>query len=120
RRLRFASAGQHAGFLGLPGQAPAPLYTRNPGIGLVATGRVFADAETSVPPGARLTLFSDGAFEVQARDGTQRTLRDFLPHLEAPPVPGLSEPDRLLAAIHDSTRPGPLEDDVAILSLDFP
>jgi Stage II sporulation protein E (SpoIIE)/FHA domain len=119
RSLRFASAGQHAAFLGLPGQTPVPLATRNPGIGLAAAGRVFAEAQTEVPSGARMTLFSDGAFEVRARDGTQLTLRDFVPHLAAPPVPGLAEPDRLLAAISATARSGPLEDDVAILSLDF-
>lgn len=120
RSLRYASAGQHAAFLGLPGEAPAPLSTRNPGIGLAAPGRVFAEAQATVPAGARLALFSDGVFEVQARDGTQMTLRDFMPHLAAPPVPGMAEPDRLLAAIQGVARPGPMEDDVAILSLDFP
>ncbi|MBR0654832.1 PP2C family protein-serine/threonine phosphatase [Plastoroseomonas arctica] len=120
RMLRYASAGQHAAFLGLPGTEPIPLSTRNPGIGLAAPERVFGEATALVPEGARLTLFSDGAFEVQARDGTQLTLRDFIPHLAAPPEPGMSEPERLLAAIRDSSRPGPMEDDVAILSLDFP
>lgn len=120
RTLRVASAGQHPAFLGLPGEVPAPLSTRNPGIGLVAPGRIFADAEAPVPAGARLALFSDGAFEVRARDGTQRTLRDFVPHLSAAAEPGMAEPDRLLAAIQGNARPGPMEDDVAILSLDFP
>jgi len=120
RSLHYASAGQHPAFLGLPGESPIPLATRNPGIGLAAVGRAFSQAMAPVPTAARLTLFSDGAFEVQARDGTQLSLRDFLPHLAAPPVPGLAEPDRLLAAIRESSRPGPLEDDVAILSLDFP
>ena len=120
RALRFASAGQHPAFLGLPGETPAPLATRNPGIGLVPPGRIFAEAPMQVPAGARLSLFSDGAFEVQARDGTQRTLRDFVPHLAVEPVSGMAEPDRLLAAIRSIARPGPMEDDVAILSLDFP
>ncbi len=119
RSLRYAAAGQHPGFLGLPGTTPAALWTRNPGIGLAAPGRVFTQAEAPVPPGSRLTLFSDGAFEVQSRDGAQLTLRDFVPHLAAPPVAGMAEPDRLLAAIRASARPGPLDDDVAILSLDF-
>lgn len=120
RNLRYASAGQHPAFLGLPGEPPAPLSTRNPGIGLVPPGRVFTEASVHVRAGARLALFSDGAFEVQARDGSQRTLRDFVPHLAVAPEPGLAEPDRLLAAIHAVARPGPMEDDVAILSLDFP
>jgi hypothetical protein len=120
RRLRYASAGQHPAYLGLVGEVPAPLSTRNPGIGLASPDRVFRDAEASVPAAARLTLFSDGAFEVQAVDGTQLSLREFVPHLAAPPIPGMAEPDRLLAAIRATARPGPMEDDVAILSLDFP
>lgn len=120
RVMRYAAAGQHPAFLGLPGTTPIPLATRNPGIGLAAPGRVFSEAAVQVPAAARLTLFSDGAFEVQSRDGTQLTLRDFIPHLAAAPVPGMAEPERLLAAIRASARPGPMEDDVAILSLDFP
>ncbi|HEY4253988.1 MAG TPA: SpoIIE family protein phosphatase [Roseomonas sp.] len=115
RRLRFAAAGHHPAWLGAE-----PLWTRNPAIGLAEPDWRFAVAEAAVPPAARLVLFSDGAFEVRAPDGRQLGLPDFLPHLAAPPVPGVAEPARLLAAAQAAARPGAMEDDVSILVLDFP
>ena len=118
RRLAFACAGQHPAFLAAPGGAPEPLWVRNPGVGL-APDIAFRTAEVALPPGARLVLFSDGAFEVRPADGAQRGIQDFLPALSAPPVPGLPEAERLLRAARAGARPGPPEDDIAILCLDF-
>ncbi|MBR0642416.1 PP2C family protein-serine/threonine phosphatase [Plastoroseomonas hellenica] len=115
RRLGFAAAGHHPAYLGA-----APLWTRNPAIGLAEPDWRFATAEAAVPPASRLVLFSDGAFEVRAPDGRQLGLADFLLHLTAPAVPGVAEPARLLAAAQAAARPGAMEDDVSILVLDFP
>jgi hypothetical protein len=119
RILAFGCAGQHPAFL-VPGGggAPAPLWLKNPGIGL-APDWPYRRAEVAVPPGARLHLFSDGAFEIETAEGRQLTIQDFLPHLGAPPVPGLPEPERLLRIVRGLARPGPLDDDVSILTLDF-
>ncbi len=118
RRLAFACAGQHPAFLAPAGGAPEPLWVRNPGVGL-APDIAFRTAEVALPPGARLVLFSDGAFEIRTADGAQRGIQDFLPALCAPPVPGLPEAERLLRAARAGARPGPPEDDIAILCLDF-
>ena len=119
RILGFGCAGQHPGFMMLPGLATVqPLWVKNPGIGL-APDWPYRRAEVTVPPGARLYLFSDGAFEVTTVDGRQLTIGDFLPVLAAPPQPGLAEAERLWQAVRNIARPGPLEDDVALLILDF-
>ena len=72
-----------------------------------------------LPPGSRLHLFSDGAFEIITADDRQLTIGDFLPVLAAPPQPGLPEPERLWRAVRNASRPGPLDDDVSLLTLDF-
>lgn len=120
RLLAFACAGQHPAFLVAPGaEAPQPLWIKSPAIGL-APDWPYRRAEAVLPPGARLHLFSDGAFEVTAADGRQLGIRDFVPLLAAPPVPGLAEPERLWRGVRGLARPGPLDDDVSLVTLDFP
>lgn len=119
RRLHYASAGQHPAYLRAQGGgALLPLATRNMMLGAMS-GVPFLGAEVTVPPASRLYLFSDGAFEIAAPDGTQRTLKDFLPVLEATAEPGLAEADRLLRAARQANGPRPFEDDVSVLVLDF-
>ena len=119
RILGFGCAGQHPAFMLVPGDAtPHPLWVKNPGIGL-APDWPYRRAEVVVPPGARLHLFSDGAFEIVTPDDRQLTIGDFLPILAAPPQPGLAEPERLWRVLRSAARPGPLDDDVSLLTLDF-
>ncbi len=119
RILGFGCAGQHPGFMMVPGDAaPHPLWVKNPAVGL-APDWPYRRAEVVVPPGARLHLFSDGAFEVITPDGLQLTIGDFLPVLAAPPVHGLAEPERLWRAVRNASRAGPLDDDVSLVTLDF-
>jgi hypothetical protein len=120
RRLDFACAGHHAGYLLRHGASSAePLGTRNPPIGMMPQMR-FRTGTAALPPGCRLLLFSDGAFETLAPDGTQRGLDDFLRLIAMPPVPGPGTAEQLMRALRAAARPGVLEDDASILSLDFP
>ncbi len=112
RRLDYASGGQHPAYL-RAGDTLTPLATRNMMLGAM-DGLPFAAAHATVPPGARLTLFSDGAFEITRPDGSQQMLADFVPVLQAGP-----DAERLLAAARALNGPGPFEDDVSILVLDF-
>ena len=121
RRLRYGSAGQHPAYLRAPADstaAPLALATRNMMIGAVPD-IPFRSAEAAVPPGSRLYLFSDGAFETTGLDGAQQDLHQFLPLLSEPPVPGLAEPERLLRAVHATSRPGPFEDDVSLVVVEL-
>ena len=114
RTLRFASAGHHPGFLAPPGGAPVPLATRGPAIGM-APGARFRGAESAVPPGSRLYLFSDGAFEVTLDDGRDGTIGDFVALLGS--TPGA---DELFQAVRALTGRRPFQDDVSIMALAFP
>lgn len=119
RRLAYASAGHHLAFLRpFPAAAHMPLSTRNPAIGMMP-GVTFRAAETVLPAGARLVLFSDGAFETTTPAGEIRSLADFMPRLDTPSEAGGAEVDRLLALAREGARPGPFEDDVCVICLDF-
>ncbi len=112
RRLDYASGGHHPAYLRADAEL-LPLATRNLMLGAME-GLPFVAAHTIVPPGARLFLFSDGAFEIARPDGTQRMLADFLPALQTG-----ADAEVLLAAARAMNGPGPFEDDVSILVLDF-
>ena len=75
--------------------------------------------QAQVPPGSVLYVFSDGVFEVQTPEGRPWRLGDFVPLLTQAPQPGLTEPERLVAAVRQQARPGPPEDDVSMLSVTF-
>ncbi|HEY8289609.1 MAG TPA: SpoIIE family protein phosphatase [Acetobacteraceae bacterium] len=123
RMLTFATGGHHAGFLlPLPNEGPPPwqpvaLATSNPAIGIVPDGDMGA-ARVSVPPDSALYLFSDGAFEIVARDGREWGLQDILPLL--PAAIGSDGPRSLYEQVRSLARPGPLDDDFSALLVRFP
>lgn len=119
RTMRHASGGQHPAFLAAPGlAAPQPILARNMLLG-AAPDMPFRAAEAAIPPGSRLYLFSDGAFEVQGTDGRQMGLKDVLPLIAAGAAPGPGEADRLLRDIRGLAAAAPFEDDVSIMVVDF-
>ncbi len=121
RRLTYVSAGHHPGYLsvGAGGQRTmVPLQTRNLVLGAMPGYRYRSDS-VQVTDGARLYLFSDGAFEIVTASGLQWGLRDFLPLLEEPPVPGKSEPQRLYEGVSRVVPDGLLEDDFSALTVTF-
>jgi hypothetical protein len=119
RRLVHVAGGQHPAYL-LTGQGEAvPLGTRNPPVGAGMWGRTPQVGEAEIPPGARIHLFSDGAFETRRPDGSQNAMPDLLPAITAPPIPGLPEPERMLQAAKALTGATLFEDDVSILVFDF-
>jgi hypothetical protein len=119
RRLDHGAAGHHPAFLVQAGAAH-PIGTRNLPIGAgLSLGRPEVAAVT-LPPGARLHLFSDGTFETLTPAGKQNGLSDFLPALVAAPVPDLAEADRILRAAQALAGGAAFDDDVSILVLDFP
>jgi sigma-B regulation protein RsbU (phosphoserine phosphatase) len=72
-----------------------------------------------VPPGSRLYVFSDGIFEIEAKDGTQWNLDHVLPLIVEPPIQGMTEPERLLQAIRGHARSPDFEDDFTVLVATF-
>ena len=119
RTLRYSSAGHHPGYLVPPDRVTAlPLRTPGPMVGAKADAR-FRTAETSVPAGSLLYLFSDGVFEVMT-DDRQWRLDDFLSLLLQPSTAGASECQRLSQAVRSISRAGSLEDDFSLLTVTFP
>lgn len=119
RRLAYACAGHHAGRLYADGAAPAALRTPGPMIGALPEAR-YAAAHADVPRGARLYLFSDGAFETTAPDGRDHALDEFLPLLDAGAcAPLRGEAERVYREVRARARPGPLADDFSLLVADF-
>lgn len=119
RRIRYAAAGHHPGYLAVPGaRGPQALGVRNPPIGMMPAPR-FKSEEAELPPGSRLTLLSDGVFETERADGTTRGLQEFIPVLGPAHFPLEGETERLLTVARAAAHRG-FADDVSILLLDFP
>jgi sigma-B regulation protein RsbU (phosphoserine phosphatase) len=74
---------------------------------------------TTIPPGSSLYLFSDGAFEIVAKDGERWTLTDFLPLLQESSASGEPEAERILQSVKRAAGPNPLEDDFSLMVVTF-
>ncbi|MDE2005820.1 MAG: SpoIIE family protein phosphatase [Rhodospirillales bacterium] len=119
RRLRFASAGHHAGLLHLPGEAgPRMLAGRGPAIGMMETGR-WPAGEIALPPGARLWLSSDGAFEIAPQGGPDWTLEHLAALLARLGPPGPARPELVYEAVRKAGGGAPLADDFPLVALTF-
>jgi serine phosphatase RsbU (regulator of sigma subunit) len=119
RRLTYAAAGQHAALMVAPGGAQAtPVGNRNLVIGAVP-GMGYKEASVDVPAGATIYLFSDGVFEITDRAGKQWGFADFARLVEAPPVEGIGETQRLFHSIREAAAAGPLEDDFSLVVAQF-
>ncbi len=104
RQLDYACAGHHPAFLlPLRRDDALPLRTRNALVG-ASTGRRYSAAQTTIPHGASLYLFSDGVFEIVTGEGLEWGLADFLPALLAAPQSGLSESQRLYRHVCAQSR----------------
>jgi sigma-B regulation protein RsbU (phosphoserine phosphatase) len=90
------------------------LFTRNVPLGTVPEFE-FVDAETTVAPGSRLYLFSDGVFELQRPDGSESSLQDFIVHLTAGRIAGLAETRRLHGISMEMQGRNTFDDDYSIL-----
>ena len=101
-------------------EGAACLDSDGPLVGAI-DGLDFVRRTTTVPPGSRLWLFSDGAFEVVQADGTMASFARFRDSLVtlgvADPVRSL---DTLLEQVRQLAGGRPLVDDVSILAVDFP
>lgn len=119
RELRFCAAGHHPAFLLSPeAPEPAPLWCRSPAIGMLPRPK-WTVGSASIPPGSRLYVFSDGAFEITTAGGENWSLEDLRGIVTAPEMPGLGEAQRLYQTVRAAAQPGPLADDFSVLVLRF-
>ncbi len=120
RILTYGSAGHHPAYL-VPADRSAEQPLGVPALMIGAlTDQAYQTLQTTVPDGARIYLFSDGVFEIVAKDESRWALSDFLPLILQPPVAGASEADRLYRTVKDAARPGPLDDDFSLMVVTFP
>ena len=141
RSLRWAGGGHPAALLipptvpaaasAVPAEAPAvpaaqpPLPRRvvrlesdGPLIGAV-DGLAFGSAEAAVPPGSRLLIVSDGAFEVLKPDGAMWGFDAFEATAATPPPGGERRLDALLGRIRTVAGRDDFNDDFSVLELSF-
>ena len=119
RTLDYCSAGHHPSYLVSEARERSiPLKTSNIMIGATSPFE-FQSASVEVPAGSRLYVFSDGIFEIEAKDGEQWSLDHVLPLIMEPAVQGMSEPERLLQAIRGHARSPDFEDDFTVLVATF-
>jgi sigma-B regulation protein RsbU (phosphoserine phosphatase) len=97
--------------------APLLLESTGPPIGFgMSLG--YDNVTTTLPDVARLFLFSDGAFEIQCRDGGTWTLPEFLQYLSSrqPSHTPLDDALEHACSLHGSQT---LDDDCSIVQCDF-
>jgi sigma-B regulation protein RsbU (phosphoserine phosphatase) len=119
RQLRFCAAGHHPSFLvSSDAPEPVPLWLRGPTIGMLPSGNWMVGRK-EVPPGSRLYVFSDGAFEIVESSGRQWVIEDLRLIMKRPEQSGISESQRLYQAVRAATGAAPLEDDFSVLVVRF-
>jgi sigma-B regulation protein RsbU (phosphoserine phosphatase) len=117
-RLRYSVAGHPPAVLVTPAEEISELWVQGMPIG-VAADFAFASAEATVPPGARLYLFSDGVYEVTLPNGEAYTLDEFVGHLVAPAAGPGEKPRETVAIMRALQGRGDFDDDVSMLELQF-
>jgi sigma-B regulation protein RsbU (phosphoserine phosphatase) len=120
RQLAYASGGHPPAVLVGPGDRPGVelLDTRGMAAGLMP-GTAYAARRCEVPPGSRLFVFSDGAYEItRAATGEMWTLDGFVGQIARPPGDG-SDLDRLVADARNMHGRSDFEDDYSIVRFLF-
>ncbi len=118
RKLTYGSGGHPPALLLAPGEAaPKKLAARGMMVGGMAGSRYPAQS-CEIAPGSRFFLFSDGAYEVTLPDGKIFTFDEFA-HMLARLPAGPVDLDELVAQIRKLRGPGPLEDDLSLITIEF-
>ena len=112
RRLRYASAGQHAALLVPPEGKGLRLQTH----GVIVGGMpdMKYDAESiEIPPGSELYLFSDGVYEIARPDGSWQSWGEFSQYLQEhqPPIEAIV---KRMREMHGAEE---FEDDFSLLQM---
>jgi sigma-B regulation protein RsbU (phosphoserine phosphatase) len=121
RRIRWAGGGHPAALLLPPDGSTAAtlLESDGPLIGAVE-GLEFTAAETDIPIGCRLFIYSDGAFEISLPNGSMWAFTDFVETLKSPPSGGSQRLDSLIAHIRTISARDDFSDDFSMVELSFP
>jgi len=123
RTVRWAGGGHPPALLVPPRVAgsPAPcalLDSDGPLIGAVE-GLDFESREIAVPPGARLYLYSDGAFEITRDDGSMWGFKAFIERMNDPATADRRRLDGLLEYIGELSGRDDFADDFSMVEVCF-
>ena len=117
RILDYAAAAHPAAILIAPAAAPRTLGQPNLPIG-VMEGTAYTAASTTVPPGSRLVVISDGAFEVRLPSGASLSHTDFVELASAAPGVGPGErAEAIIASVQALAGRLEFDDDCTLLEL---
>ncbi len=117
RRMRFAGGGHPPSILVRADGTTEILAAKGPVIGAMP-GMKFASAEAVIPPGARLFVFSDGAYEIVRHDGSMMSHDDLRQLLSrAPQENAAAWTMEQLRALNSQPV---FDDDVSLVELSFP
>ena len=118
RTLRYCNAAHPAGLLLDQSGGVTQLESGNPWIGMLPPGLPFDGGEVTVPPGARLLLYSDGVCEIERADGTYWPAEEFVAFVSS--LDHTAElPELLYSEARRLRRADILDDDFSILDIRF-
>ena len=120
RRLTHGAAGHHPAYMVTAARERAqPVGDSDIIIGALPE-QPYQSQTTLLPAGSSLYVFSDGVYDVAAKDGEMRGLSDLVPLLAQKPLDGVSEPERLYRAVKEAAAtPEELDDDFSLMVLTF-
>ncbi|MBM3848243.1 MAG: response regulator [Verrucomicrobia bacterium] len=117
RQLRYASAGHPPGFLLGPGTV-LDLRTAAPPVGCFGEA-TFTEQSTSIPRGAQVVIYSDGAYELETHSGRTESLMDFRAWILTQLPPSSFTPAGCVARARNILAPRGFDDDLSVLALRF-
>ena len=98
------------------GGAPQLLDSDGPLIGAV-DDLAFDSQDVAVPAGARLLVYSDGAFEISRPDGSMWPFEEFLRTIAAPPAAATNTMDALVTHVRQLSGRDDFNDDFSMMEL---
>lgn len=118
RRLAFASAGHPPAVL-LRGDGAKNLLTANLFVGMLPD-KEFQQDQIRLAPGDRLCVFSDGVFEITARDGSEWSQANLNELLLRRSQDNCLSSASIYRDVVATAQPGGLNDDFSLLIFRFP
>jgi sigma-B regulation protein RsbU (phosphoserine phosphatase) len=122
-RLRWSGGGHPPALLVPPAGERRLLDSEGPLVGAVE-GLDYQSSEVDVPPGSRIYIYSDGAFEISRVDGTMWPFAEFVETLAAAGRPAASRGpeaplDSLLGHVRGVSGREDFQDDFSVVELVF-
>jgi sigma-B regulation protein RsbU (phosphoserine phosphatase) len=119
RTMTYGAGGHPPALLVIPGEAiPKKLAAKGMMIGGMP-GSKYKAQSCEIPPGARLFLFCDGAYELTTADGRDYTYDEFADVLAKLPMNMPIDLDALVAQIRVLNNAKPLDDDLSLITIQF-